>query len=206
MNLLRPVVSAGFDFAVGVKDAEEAFGIDEGVIDVVEDALELGDGGDDVGKKHHVVHDLTDGHAGVLNEHQICRENDDQHGPNLFYEALDAVEVEADSAGLDLVRGYLVLELELLPGLDSFPVEGLYDIDGVNDVLYSLALGFHVAAHFASPSLESFCLPICNPEINRHDSKRDEANIDVGCEHENQCQEGAGEKGEKVDEKVLHRP
>ncbi len=205
MNLLRPVAAAGLHLRLRIQDVEEAFRIDERVVHIVKNALELCDGGDDVGEKHHVVHDLTDGHARVLDEHQIGREDDHQHRTHLLDEALEAIVVEAHAARLHLVGRHLVLDFQLFVRLNLFPVEALDDIDGVDDVLDALALAFQVRAHFPPPSLQALGLPVGNPEIHRDDPQGHQPHIDIGREHEDEGQQGAGEQRQQVDEEILHR-
>ena len=65
VDLFRLVASRRLHLIVGVKDAKEALCVDECVVHIVEDALQLRDGRDDVAEQHHMVHDLTDGHARV---------------------------------------------------------------------------------------------------------------------------------------------
>ena len=168
--LLRSVAARRLYLLFRVKDAEEALGVDECIVDIVEDALQLGDGGDDVAEQHHVIHDFTDGHARIAFQHQIGREDDNQHGTHLFHETLDAVIIESHLAGLHLVFGDLVLDVELFLSLDLLAVEALNDIYGVDDILDTLTLGLQMVAHFASPAFESFGLTVGDPEINRHDA------------------------------------
>ena len=189
-----------------MEDAEKAFGIDKGVVHIVKNALQLGDGGNDVGKEHHVIHYLTDGHPRILYEDQIGGEDDDQHCSHLLDKTLDAAVVKADLPGFHLIGRYLVLKIQLLAGLDPFPVEGLDDVDGVDNVLDALALALQIAAHFPAPAFEPASLAIGNPEINGDDSQGHQSHIDIGREHQDQCQRRAGEQRQQVDEKILHRP
>ena len=152
-----------------------------------------------------MVHYLTNGHPGVIYEHQISREDDYKDGPHLPYETLEAVEIERHAAGFHLVGRDLVLDVQLLLPLNLFPVEGLYDVNGINDVLYALALGFKVGSHLPAPSLEPFCLPHRYPEIHRDNAKGHKAHIDVCRKHEDKRKGGACEKGQKVYEEVLDR-
>ena len=152
-----------------------------------------------------MVHDFTDGHARILDEHQIGGKNDDQHRSHLFHKALDAVVVKTDPAGFHLILRHLILDVQLLARLDALPVEGLDDADGVDDVLDALALGFQVMAHLPSPSFEPPRLTDGNPEIHRHDGQGHQPHIDIGGEHEDKGQEGAGEKRQQVDKEILHR-
>ena len=205
MDLLRTVFAAGLHLRVGVQHVEEAFGVDERVVHVVEDALQLGDGRDDVGEEHHVVHDLADAHSGILDENQIRREDDDQHRSYLPHEALEAVEVERHLACLHLVLGHLVLYVQLLLPLDLLAVERLDDRDGVDDVLDALALGLQVGAHFAAPALQALGLPDGDPEIHRNDAQGHKSYVHVGREHQDEGEGGAGEQRQQVYEEILHR-
>ena len=205
-NLRGTVVTGGLDFLFGIEDAEEAFSVDQGVVDVIENALQLGDRCDDVAEEHHVVHDLTDRHAGVFDQDQVGRQDDDQDRADLLDETLDPIIIEGHLARLHLVLGHPVLDVQLLVRLDPLTVEALDDVDGINDILDALALGLDMRAHLAAPALETFCLPVGDPEIDRHDPKGHETHIDVGGEHQDQRKQGAGEERQQVDEEVLHRP
>ena len=94
-----------FDLVVGIEDVEESFSIHKGLVHIVEYHLKLTDGGYDVGEEHDMVHDLTDGHAGIADEHQICGEDDDKDRADLLDETLEAVEQETHLARVHLVLG-----------------------------------------------------------------------------------------------------
>ena len=204
VDLLGTMVARRLDFLLGVEDAEEALRVDQRVVHVVENALQLGDGGNDVAEQHHVVHNLTDGHTRILAEHQVGGEDDDQNGADLLDKALKAVVVEGDLTGLHLVLGHLVLDIQLFLGLNLFAVETLDDVDGVDDVLDALALAFQMRPHFAAPPLEPTRLAVGDPEIDGHDAEGHESHIDIGGEHQDQGEQGAGEQRQQVDEEVLH--
>ena len=65
VNLFGTIIPRRLDVFFRIQNAEEAFGINQRVVHVVEDALQLRDGRDDVAEQHDVVHDFTDGHAGI---------------------------------------------------------------------------------------------------------------------------------------------
>ena len=66
VDLFWLVAARWFHFLFCVKDTKEALGIDQSIVHVIEDALQLCDGCDDIAEQHHMVHDFTDGHAGVV--------------------------------------------------------------------------------------------------------------------------------------------
>ena len=49
--------------------------------------VQLADGRADIGKEHHVVHNLTNGHAGIVDKYEVGRQDDDEHGAYLFQES-----------------------------------------------------------------------------------------------------------------------
>ncbi len=202
---LRSVLARRLDLLFGVEDAEETLRVDQRVVHIIEDALQLCDGRDDIAEQHHMVHDLTDGHARIFDEHQVGGEDDDQHGTHLSHEALETVVVESYPAGFHLVLCHLVLNVQLFLPLDLLTVETFDNIDGVDDVLDTLTFRLQMAAHLAPPALEPPRLPVGDPEVNRHDAEGDQTNIDIGCEHQYEGEQGAGEQRQQVDEEVLHR-
>ncbi len=70
-----------------------------------------------------MIHDLTDGHPGILNQHQIGGQDYDQNRSHLLDETLDAAVIETDLTGLELIGGDLVLEVQLLLPLYGLTVE-----------------------------------------------------------------------------------
>ena len=117
----------------GIEDVEEAFGIDEGIVEGVEDELQLGNGGCDVGEEHDVVHDLTDAHAWIFDEDEVGGEDDDEHSADLLHEALHTVETEGGLADEHLIVGELRLDVPLLLALDVLAIEGLDDVHALDD-------------------------------------------------------------------------
>ena len=152
-----------------------------------------------------MVHDFTDAHARVFNKHKVGSEDDDEHRAHLPYKTLETVVVKRHAAGLHLVLRHLVLDVKLFLRLDFLAVETLDDIDGIDDILDSLALGFQMAAHLAPPALEPTCLPVGDPKIDGHNAKGHQPYIHIGDEHQNQGQQCAGEQWQQIDEEVLHR-
>lgn len=59
-------ISALLYLIVGFDDVEETLRIDQGIVDVVVDAVKLSDRGRNVVEEHDVVHDLSDGHSWVV--------------------------------------------------------------------------------------------------------------------------------------------
>ena len=54
-------------FALGLQYAEKAFGIDQRIVQVIVDAVQLADRRANVAEQQHVVHNLTNGHAWIVN-------------------------------------------------------------------------------------------------------------------------------------------
>ena len=86
-HLLRPVAARGLHLVLRVDDVEIAFGINQGVVQVVEDALERRDRGCHVGEQHDVVHDLTDRHPRIAAQDEVGGQDDDQDRSGLAHEA-----------------------------------------------------------------------------------------------------------------------
>ena len=170
VDLLGFVAARRLHFFFRVEDAEEALGVNQGVVHVVEDALQLRDGGDDIAEQHHVVHDLTDGHARIAFQHKVGGEDDDQHRAHLFHEALHAVVVKRYLTGFHLVFSDLILYVKLFLAFNLFAVEALDDVDGVDDVFDALALGLEVRAHLTAPAFQTAGLAVGNPEIDGNDA------------------------------------
>ena len=159
------VTARGLDLVVGIEDVEESFGIDKGLVHIVEYHLKLADRGYHVGEQHDMIHDLTDGHAGIADEDQIGRQDDDEDGADLLHEALEAVEEEAD-----LARGHLVvcqtnLQVQLLVALDALAVERLDDVDALDDVHDAVALLLVVGAHLSPPAAKLLGLEPGDQEV-----------------------------------------
>ena len=94
MHLFRPVIARRFQLGISIDYVEIPFRIDQGIIQVIEYALERGDRCRHVGEQHDVVHDLTDGHPGIADEDQIRGKDDDQDRSGLAYETFQRVESE----------------------------------------------------------------------------------------------------------------
>ena len=205
LHLLGLVVAARLHFLLGLNDTEITLGVDECVVEGVEDALQLCDGRGDVREEHHMVHDLTDGHARIVDEHEVGSEDDDQHGAYLLHELLPTVVIEHHLACAYLVVGERRLDVELFLRLDALAIERLDDVDRLDDRHDAVRLGLAVAAHLLAPSAQLMCLVRGDPDIDRHDEEGGQTHIHIGHEHQDQCQEGRSEEGQEVDERVLHR-
>ena len=197
-------VGAGaFDIVVVFEDAEEAFGVDECVVEVVVDAVELTDGCADVVEEQDVIHDFADGHARIVDEDEVGGEDDDEDGAYLLDESFEAFEEEGDAAGLHLLSGRVVLEASLSVGFKGFAVEGFDDGDALDDVHNAVVESLMCAEDATTPTFHAGTLTSGYEEIYRDDGECDEADVDVGYEHEDQSHDGAGEEREDVDEEVL---
>ena len=85
-----------------MQDAKESLGIDQSVVHVVVDAVQLTYGGADVGEEHDVIHDLAYRHAGIVYQHEVGRQDDNEHRTNLLQKAFQTVEEVALLAGVQL--------------------------------------------------------------------------------------------------------
>ena len=70
-----------------------------------------------------MVHNLTNGHAWILNEHKIGRQDDNQNRSHLLHQALHSVEVERSAAYQHLIVSKLCLNVPLLLALDALTIE-----------------------------------------------------------------------------------
>ncbi len=205
LHLLRPIAARGLQLAFRIDDVEVAFGIDEGVVQVVEDALEGGDRGRHVGEQHDMVHDLTDRHPGIAAEDEVGGQDDDQDRAGLAHEAFQRVEPEGGAPDAELVAVVALLELRLLPELDLLAVEGLHDIHALEDVHDAAAPALVEAAHVLAGALQLLPLQGGDPEIDGDDGQRRQAHVHIGRENEDERQDGAHDHRQQVDEEVLDR-
>ena len=203
LHLLRPVTARRFQLAFRIDDVEVAFGIDEGVVQVVENPLEGGNRCRHVGEEHNVVHDLTDRHAGIAAEDEIGGEDDNQDRAGLTHEAFQRVEPEGGAPDAELVAVVALLEFRLLPELDLLAVEGLDDVHALEDVHDAAAPALVEATHVLAGALELLPLHRGDPEVNRDDGQRRQAYVHIGRENEDERQDGAHDHGQEVDEEVL---
>ena len=203
LHLLRPVSARGLQLAFRIDDVKIAFGIDEGVVQVVEDPLEGGDRRRHVGEQHDVVHDLTDRHPGIAAEDQVGSEDDDQDRAGLADEALQRIEPEGGAPDAELVAVVAFLELRLLPKLDFLPVEGLDDVHALEDVHDAAAPPFVEAAHVLAGALQLLPLQGGDPEVDGDDGQGCQSHVHIGREDEDERQNGAHDHRQQVDEEVL---
>ena len=203
LHLLGPVTARGLQLAFRIDDVEVAFGIDEGVVQVIEDPLERSDRGRHVGEEHNVVHDLTDRHAGIAAEDEIGGEDDNQDRAGLTHEAFQRVEPEGGAPDAELVAVVTLLEFRLLPELDLLAVEGLDDVHALEDVHDAAAPALVEAAHVLAGALQLLSLHRGNPEVDRDDGQGRQAYVHIGRENEDERQDGAHDHGQQVDEEVL---
>ena len=153
---------------VGVEDVEEAFGVGEGLVHLVVDAVELPDGRRHVVEQQNVEHDGPNGNLPI--EHQVGRQDDDEHHANLLDEGFEAVVEEVGFAGFQLGGHEVVLHAGLLLALVVFAHEALDDHNGVDDVDEALALLLAQAAQAAAHAVELVGLPVADPEVDRQDA------------------------------------
>ena len=203
LHLRRTVLACGLHLVVGMQDTEESLGVDERVVHVVVDAVELPDGRADVGEEHHMVHDFSDGHAGIVDEHEIGGEDDDEHGADLLEKTLQTVEHITLLAGVELQVGHRALDVGLASRLYLFAVERLDDGDALDDVEDALAHRLMAAEDAAPPAFHPIGLDIGDPEVDGDDAERHESDVDVGHEHQHEGEDGTGEERQDFDEEVV---
>jgi len=131
---LRTILARGLHLVVSLQNAEESLGIDEGVVHVVVDAVQLPDRRADIGKEHHVVHDFSYRHAGIVDEHEVGREDDDEHRAYLFEKTLQTIEEISLATRAELLVGHRALDGSLSLRLYLLAVERLDDGDALQDV------------------------------------------------------------------------
>ena len=197
------VAAGGLDLFVGVEDAEEPLGIDEGIVHVVIDAVELADWRADVGEEHHVVHNLTDGHAGIVDEHEVGGQYNNKYGADLFEEALQTSEEVGLFTRSQLQVGHGALDIRLAVGFNLLAVERLDDRYALDDVQDALRDGLMAAEDTAASTLHRRRLDICYPEIDGDDEQCYEADEDVGGKHQYQRQDCTREEWQDFDEEVV---
>ena len=183
-HLLWLMLPSGLHLLVGLKDAEEAFGVDQGVVHIVIDTVQLSDGGADIGEEHHVIHDLTNRHTWVIYQHQISRQDDDEHGAYLFQETFQAIEQVSLFAGVQLQVGHRTLDACLTVGLYLLTVERLDDSDALDDVQNTLTHSLMPAEDTSATAFHAGGLDIGHPEIERYDTKCYQTHIDIGSKHQ----------------------
>ena len=205
LHRFRTVAARSLHLLVGPQDAEEALGIDEGVVHIVVDAMELTYRRTDIGEEHDVVHDLTNGHARIVNQHEVGRQDDDQHGAYLLKETLQTVEQIALLAHRELQARHLALQRCLALRFYLLTIEGLDDGDALDDVQYPLTDGLMASEDAAAPALHAAGLYIGDVEIDGDDAECHQSDIDVGQEHQHQGEERTREQRQYLDEEIVHR-
>ena len=117
-----------------MEDAKEALGIDECIVHIIIDAMELTDRRTHIGKEHDMIHNLTNGHAWIIDEHQIGRKDNDEHSAYLLEETFQTVEKIGLFARSKLQIGHRALNARLTISLDLLAIERLDDGDALEDV------------------------------------------------------------------------
>ena len=192
-----------FHFIVGMKDAKEPFGVNQGIVHVVIDSVQLTYGGTHIGKQHDMVHDFTDSHARILDEHEICGEDNDEHSAYLFQKTLQTVEEIALLTRAQLQVSHSALNLGLAVSLDLLAIEGFDNSDALYDVQNTLADGLMPTKNTPSASFHSFGLYVSDIEVNRHDTYGYQPHIDIGHEHQHQRQDSTGEQRQNLYEEIV---
>ena len=151
-----------------------------------------------------MVHDLSDGHAGIFDQYKVCCKNDDQYCSDLSYEAFHSIIIEGSLTYKHLIIREFGLYVPLLFAFDTFPVERLDDVHAVDDVLDSVAFLFSVCTHVPAPSLKLACLTDSDEYVDRYNHQGSQTDIRISCKHEYESQDGACEQRQEVDKEVLH--
>ena len=81
-----------------------------------------------------MVHDLSNRHAGVVYQHEVGCQYDDEHRTYLLKEAFQAPEEVGLLAGGELQVGHRALDVGLAVGLYLLTVERLDDGDALDNV------------------------------------------------------------------------
>ena len=152
LYLFRTVAAFWLHVRLGLHHGEIALSIDESIVESIEDSLQLSDGCRYVGKEHDMVHNLTNCHAWIVDQHQVGGKNDNKHGAYLLHEALPTVVVKHHLAGAQLIVGEVGLDSQLFVALNLFTVERLDNIDTLNDIDNTIALQLAGMAHLLPPS------------------------------------------------------
>ena len=134
LHLSRMMLTCGFHLAIGMQNTKEALGIDECIVHIIIDAMELTDRRTHIGKEHDVIHNLTNSHAWIIDEHEIGCEDDNQYGTYLLEETLQAVEEIGFLTRGELQIGHRALNARLTISLDLLAIERLDDGDALEDV------------------------------------------------------------------------
>ena len=143
-----------------------------------------------VGEEHHVIHYLTNCHSRIVDQHQVCRQYDDEHGAYLLQKALQSRKEITLFAGAQLQVSHHILHASLSLALYLLAVKRLNDIDtlyGIQDILVHRLLSFVDAA---SSGPHPFCLYIGYIEVYRHYCQRHNAHIHIGQKHQHQGYDG----------------
>ena len=205
LHLGGMVLACGLYLAIGMENAKEPLGIDQGIVHIVVDAMELADGGADVGKEHDMVHNLTYRHARIIDEYEVGCEDDNEHSTNLFQKTLQAIKEVGFLAGGELQIGHGALDGGLTIGLYLFAIERLDNGDALEDIQDALGYSLMAAKDTSTPTLHLGGLDIGDPEIKGYDAEGHEAYIDIGDEHKGQGQYGTGKEWQNLDEEIINR-
>ena len=81
-----------------------------------------------------MIHNLTNGHAWIIDEHQIGRKDNDEHSAYLLEETFQTVEKIGLFARSKLQIGHRALNARLTISLDLLAIERLDDGDALEDV------------------------------------------------------------------------
>lgn len=205
LDLGRMMLACGFYLAIGMEDTKEPLGIDERIVHIIVDTMELADGGADISKEHHVVHNFSNGHARIIDEYEIGREDDDEYSANLFEKTLQAIKEVGFLTSGELQIGHGALDGSLAIGLYLFTIKRLDNGDALEDVQDALRYGLETSEDTSTTSLHLRGLDIGDPEIKGHDTEGHEAYVDIGQKHEGQGQYGTGKEGQYFDEEIINR-
>lgn len=205
LHLCRPIVTTRLHIVILFQNIEDSLRIDEGIVQVIIDSVQLTDWSTDITEKHHMVHNLTDGHAWIVSQHKICRQDDNQHSTNLLQEAFQARKEIALLTGAQLQVCHSPLHMTLSVSFYRFTVERLDDgnvLDSVQNILAHSLLSFIDTSPACSHTLG---LEIGDIEIDRDDTQGHQTYIDVGHEHQYEGDDGTCDERQYINEKDIDR-
>ena len=131
------------------------------------------------------------------------RQDDNQYRAYLLEEALQTVEHIALLAHVELQARHRALQGGLSRGLYLLAVERLDDGDAFDDAKDALTDGLMTAEDAATSALHAPGLYIGDIEIDGNNTESHQTDVDIGCEHQHQRQEGTGEERQNFDEEVV---
>ena len=82
------IVACLFYILGTLQQSKQFLRIDQRIVQVIINTVQLTDRCTHVGKQHHMIHNLTNRHTRIVDEHQISREDNHQHCTYLLQKSL----------------------------------------------------------------------------------------------------------------------